>query len=48
MGVMIMCPHEFDRALCSIRIKNAALSFSLVGHPWPTTLTVFNIIIMTY
>ena len=30
--VMIMCPHEFDVALCSITVKNAALSFPLIGH----------------
>ena len=34
MGVMLMCPHEFDVAPCGITVKNAALSLSLVGHPW--------------
>ena len=33
-GVMLVCPHEFDVALCFITVENAALSFSLVGHPW--------------
>ena len=30
MGTMIMCPREFDVALCSIIVNNAALSFSLL------------------
>ena len=27
-------PHEFDMALCGITIENAALSLSIVGHPY--------------
>ena len=33
MEVMHMCSYEFDVALCSIRVKNVALSFLLVQHP---------------
>ena len=33
MSEMIMSLHEFDVAPCSIKVKNAALSFSLVGQP---------------
>ena len=33
MGMMLMCPHEFDVTLCDVTVKNLALSFSLVGHP---------------
>ena len=40
MGVMIICPHEFDMALCNITVKSAALSLLLVGHP---CYSVFNI-----
>ena len=25
--------HEFDLALCGIKVENAALSLSLIGHP---------------
>ena len=27
MGVIIMCPHEFDVALCGITVKNVTLRF---------------------
>ena len=37
MGVMIICPHEFDVALCNVKVMNVALSLSLVGHPWCRT-----------
>ena len=33
MGVMALCPHEYDAALCRIALKSVALSLSLVGHP---------------
>ena len=33
MKVILMCPNEFDVALCIITLKNADLSTSLVGHP---------------
>ena len=36
-GGIIMCPHDFDMDICGITLKNVALSFSLVGHPWPRT-----------
>ena len=29
---MLICPHEFDVALCGIIVKNVALSLSLVGR----------------
>ena len=32
IGVMLMCPYEFDVALCSITVKNVALSFLLVDR----------------
>ena len=33
MGVMLMCPHAYDVALCGIKVKDVARSLSLVGHP---------------
>ena len=33
MGVMLMCSHEFDVALCDFTVKNVVLSLSLIGHP---------------
>ena len=33
MRVMLMCPHEFDVALCDVTVKNEALSFSWIGNP---------------
>ena len=33
MGVMLMYPYIFDVALCGIKVKYAARSLSLVGHP---------------
>ena len=36
MGLMFMCPHECDMALCCITVNNVAPSLSLVGHPWNT------------
>ena len=35
MEIMLMRHDEFDVLLCDVPIKNAALSFSLVGHPGP-------------
>ena len=35
MKIMLLCPHEFDVALCGITLMNAALSFSLVGNSCP-------------
>ena len=32
MKMMLMCPHEFNVALCDVTVNNAALSLSLVGH----------------
>ena len=32
--MILLCPHELDVALRGITVQNAALSFSLVGHPW--------------
>ena len=32
MGVIFMCSHEFDAALCDSTIENAARSLSLVSH----------------
>ena len=32
-GVILRCPHEYDVALCSITVKNVALSLLLFGHP---------------
>lgn len=37
MGVMLVCPHDFDVALSNVIVKNIALSFSLVGQPWTKT-----------
>ena len=34
MRMMLICRHVFDVALCGIKLKNAARSLSLVGHPW--------------
>ena len=34
MGVILLCPHEFDVAVCDVTANNVALSFSLVGYPW--------------
>ena len=31
MKLMLICPHEFDEALCGITLKNAALCLSLVA-----------------
>ena len=33
MEVILLCPHEFDVALCGITVRNAARSLSLVSHP---------------
>ena len=32
MGVMLICSHELNVALCGIAVKNVALNLSLVGH----------------
>ena len=44
MRVMLMCPRVFDGALCRSKVKNAACSLSLVGHPW-ITATRFLVVI---
>ena len=45
MGEILMCPHDFDVALCYIVVKNVALSFSLIGHPCPTSCFSLQIIL---
>jgi len=40
MGVMLVCPREFDVALCGITEENAALGFSLLGFHWLRTLNI--------
>ena len=33
MKIMLMCPHEFDVALCDVTVNYAALRLSLIGYP---------------
>ena len=39
MGMMLLSPHILDVTLCSIKVKNVALSLSLVLK----YVTVFNV-----
>ena len=32
MGVIVICPHAFDKALWGITVRSVALGFSFVGH----------------
>jgi len=31
---MFMCAHVYDVALCGNTVRNVAVGFWLVGHPW--------------
>jgi len=41
-GVMFMCAHVYDVALCGSTVRNVALGLWLVGRPWTTCFALFE------
>jgi len=41
-GVMFMCAHVYDVALCGSTVRNVALGLWLVGRPWTTCFALLE------